>query len=152
VIVGWFADLCVADVAASREFYASLLGLDVAVDHGWYAELAHDGRVVLALVHDGHETVPPAAAGPARGLLVSFEVDDAAAVRTTARALGAPTILDLRTELGQKHLMVADPDGTIVDVIERVAMTASDRRRLASLRMRPSKRLEPPRAEPGAHL
>jgi catechol 2,3-dioxygenase-like lactoylglutathione lyase family enzyme len=135
MVTGWFADLCVADVVRSREFYARLLGLEVAVDHGWYVELADDeGRVVLALVEDGHETVPAASAGPPRGLLVSFEVDDATAVRATADELGAPTIVELRTELGQRHVMVADPDGTIVDVIERVPMTAADRRRLVALR------------------
>ena len=134
MVTGWFADLCVADVAASREFYVHLLGLGVAVDHGWYVELAHDGRVALALVEDGHETIPAASAGPPRGLLVSFEVDDAAAVRDRADELGAPTLVELCTELGQRHVMVADPDGTIVDVIERVPMTAADRRRLAALR------------------
>jgi catechol 2,3-dioxygenase-like lactoylglutathione lyase family enzyme len=135
MVTGWFADLCVTDVAASREFYVRLLGLDVAVDHGWYVELSDDlGRVVLALVEDGHETVPAASGGPPRGLLVSFEVDDAAAVRARADELEAPTVVELCTELGQRHVMMADPDGTIVDVIERVPMTAADLRRLAVLR------------------
>jgi catechol 2,3-dioxygenase-like lactoylglutathione lyase family enzyme len=148
VLAGWFADLCVADVRASRRFYERLLGLDVAVDHGWYVELAHAGRVVLALVD---ETVPPEAAGPPRGLLLSFEVDEAAVVEAAARQLGAPIVVELRTELGQRHLMVSDPDGTIIDVIQRVPLTAGDRRRLAVLRQ-PPKRLEPPRAEPGVGL
>jgi catechol 2,3-dioxygenase-like lactoylglutathione lyase family enzyme len=134
MVTGWFADLCVADVAASRDFYARLLGLEVGVDHGWYVELTQDGRVVLALVEDGHETVPAASAGPPRGLLVSFEVDDAATGRVRAGELGAPTVVELCTELGQRHVMVADPDGTIVDVIERVPMTAADVRRLVVLR------------------
>jgi catechol 2,3-dioxygenase-like lactoylglutathione lyase family enzyme len=134
VVTGWFADLCVADVAVSRRFYQRLLGLDVAVDHGWYVELSQDGRVALALVEDGHRTVPPAAAGPSRGLLVSFEVDDAAAAWARAVELGAPPVVALCTELGQRHAMVADPDGTVVDVIQRVPMTATDHRRLALLR------------------
>jgi hypothetical protein len=32
--------------------------------------------------------------------------------------------------------MVADPNGTVVDVIERVSLTTDDRRRLAALRRR----------------
>ena len=136
MVTGWFADLCVSDVAASRRFYTDLLDLEVDVDHGWYVELSHDGRVVLALVERGHQTVPAAAGHPPRGLLVSFEVDDAAAVGARAGALGAPTVVELCSELGQRHVMVADPDGTIVDVIERMPMTAADLRRLVGLRRR----------------
>ena len=40
-------------------------------------------------------------------------------------------LVDLVTELGQRHFMVADPDGAVVDVIERVALTDADLRRLA---------------------
>ena len=48
--------------------------------------------------------------------------------------MGAPIVLALRRELGQHHLMVADPDGTVVDIIERVPLDAQDRRRLAAYR------------------
>jgi catechol 2,3-dioxygenase-like lactoylglutathione lyase family enzyme len=136
MVTGWFADLCMSDVSASRRFYTDLLGLDATVDHGWYVELSQNGRVALALVEHGHETVPRAAGFPPRGLLVSFEVDDAAAVLARARELGAATVVELCTELGQRHVMVADPDGTIIDVIERVPMTAADLRRLVALRAR----------------
>jgi catechol 2,3-dioxygenase-like lactoylglutathione lyase family enzyme len=134
VLTGWFADLCVADVARSIAFYTALLDLDVLVDHGWYAELGADGRTALALVRRGHETVPPAAGGPARGLLVSFEVASLDSVVGRTERLGASVVWPLVTELGQRHLMVADPDGTIVDVIQRVPLTALDRRRLAAYR------------------
>jgi hypothetical protein len=40
-------------------------------------------------------------------------------------------LVDLVTELGQRHFMVADPDGAVVDVIQRVALTGADLRRLA---------------------
>ena len=132
--MGAFADLCVADVEASVDFYRRLLGLDVVVDHGWYAELGAGGRTLLALVASGHETVPPDAVAPARGLLVTFEVDDAGAVADVAAEMGCPIRWPLTVELGQRHVMVADPDGTIVDVVERVPMTAEDVRRLAGYR------------------
>jgi catechol 2,3-dioxygenase-like lactoylglutathione lyase family enzyme len=134
MVTGAFADLSVRDVARSVEFYVELLGLDVVVDHGWYVELGVGERVVLALVVSGHETVPRHADGPARGLLVSFEVDDAAAVADRCVALGCRVVAPLTDELGQRHVMVADPDGTIVDVIERIPLTAGDVRRLAQLR------------------
>jgi predicted enzyme related to lactoylglutathione lyase len=136
VVVGWFPDLCVADVAASRAFYVALVDLAVLVDHRWYVELGVGDRVALALVERGHDTLPGQAGGPPTGLLVSFEVDDVDDVATRATALHAPVVWPLTTELGQRHLMVADPDGTMVDVIQRVALRASDRRRLAGYRRR----------------
>ena len=132
--MGAFADLCVADVETSVAFYRRLLGLEVVVDHGWYAELGAGGRTLLAVVASGHETVPPDAVAPARGLLVTFEVDDAGAAADIAAGMGAPIRWPLTVELGQRHVMVADPDGTIVDVVERVSMTAEDVRRLAGYR------------------
>ena len=134
MVVGAFADLCVADVETSVAFYRRVLGLDVVVDHGWYAELGVGGRTMLAVVASGHETVPPEAVAPARGLLVTFEVEDAAAVADIAVEIGCPIRWPLTVELGQRHVMVTDPDGTIVDIVERVPMTAEDVRRLAVYR------------------
>ena len=134
MVTGAFADLCVADVGASIAFYCDLLGLTVRMDHGWYAELGTADRTLLALVQHGHETVPVGAGAPPRGVLVSFEVDDAAAVATRAAEMQAPSLLGLVRELGQRHFMVADPDGAVVDVIEPVPLTGPDLRRLAKLR------------------
>ncbi len=136
MVIGWFPDLCVADVAASQAFYVALVDLEVLVDHRWYVELGVGGRVALALVQRGHDTLPRQAGGPATGVLVSFEVDDVDGVAARAAMLRAPVIWPLTTELGQRHVMVADPDGTMVDVIQRVALRGPDRRRLAAYRRR----------------
>ena len=134
MVSGAFADLCVADVAVSVAFYRRLLGLAVRTDLGWYVEFGSGDRVVLALVQSGHATVPTVSAGPRRGLLVSFEVDDAAAIERVAREISCPFVHELTTALGQRHFMVLDPDGAVVDLIERVPITAEDRRRLARYR------------------
>src|SRR3954464_6597150 len=118
MVTGSFTHVCVADVGRSIVFYRALLDLAVLVAPRWYAELGRDGRTLLALVERGHETVPAAAGGPPRGVLVSFEVDDAAAAARQARAMAAPVVVALETELGQHHFMVLDPDGAVVDVIE----------------------------------
>lgn len=133
-VVGAFADLYVADVARSIAFYRSLLGLEVIVDHEWYAELGAGGRTLLALVQRGHPTVPAAAGSSPSGLLVSFEVTDARAVVERAGVHGLVPIVPLTDELGQRHVMVSDPDGAVVDVIERIPLSAADVRRLAHFR------------------
>ena len=134
MLTGSFPDLCVCDVSTSARFYQALLGLDVIADLGWYVELGVGSTVLLALVEAGHETVPSAAVGPPRGLLVSFETDDIEALIDQARATGATFVLEPARELGQYHFMVTDPDGAIVDVIERVPFDQADRRRLVAYR------------------
>jgi catechol 2,3-dioxygenase-like lactoylglutathione lyase family enzyme len=134
MVTGSFVDLCVGDVGTSVAWYRALLDLDVVVDHGWYAELGTATTTLIAFVRSGHETVPPAAGRRPDGLLVSFEVDDATSVATRARALRLDVVVELTVELGQRHLMVLDPDAAVVDVIERVPFQRHDLARLAALR------------------
>ena len=128
MVLGSFADLSVHDVEKSVAFYRSLLQLEVLVDHGWYAELGVDGRTLIAFVQSGHETVPAITATPPRGVLVSFEVESADAVYARVAALRCDVLVDLCNELGQRHFMVTDPDGAVIDVIERDASGAPLRR------------------------
>jgi catechol 2,3-dioxygenase-like lactoylglutathione lyase family enzyme len=58
------------------------------------------------------------------GSLVTVEVDDATALRTRAAELGAEVVLDLRDEpWGQRHFIVSDPDGLLVDVVQVIPPT-----------------------------
>ena len=133
-MISSFPDVCVRDVAASVDFYRALLDLEVLIDFGWYAEMGVDGRTMIAFVQGGHETVPAAAGGAPAGVLLSFVVDDVAATADRVEQVACPVVWPLTTELGQRHLMVTDPDGAVVDVIEHVPLTAADRRRLVELR------------------
>lgn len=143
MVTGSFPDLCVRDVAASVAWYRALLELDVVIDQGWYAELGVAGRTFVAFVEAEHETVPPRVGGGPGGILVSFEVDDATAVAARAGALGLDLVVELSVELGQRHFMTVDPDGAVVDVIERVPLQRHDRARLALLRRRHAEVAEP---------
>jgi catechol 2,3-dioxygenase-like lactoylglutathione lyase family enzyme len=134
MVIGSFPDVCVADVGQSVAFYRSLLGLDVIVDHGWYAELGIRGQTLLGLVQSDHETIPAAAQTSPRGVIVSFEVDNTDDVYAEATRLGCLELVNLASELGQRHFMVADPDGAVVDIIQRVPLSKVDLRRLAYYR------------------
>jgi len=111
-----------------------LLGLDVITDHGWYAELGADDRTMIAFVQRGHETTPAVASTDPRGVLLSFEVDDVGPVYDVAKRLGCEMLIDLAAELGQHHFMISDPDGAVVDVIQRIELTTADMRRLVRYR------------------
>jgi catechol 2,3-dioxygenase-like lactoylglutathione lyase family enzyme len=117
--------LIVDDLDASRRFYAELLDLDRAFASEWFTQLVSAGRDVaqIGFVARGHESIPAAFAGGA--LLVTVEVDDAAAVHARAQAAELPIELSLRDEdWGQRHFMTRDPNGIAVDVVEVIPVTA----------------------------
>jgi catechol 2,3-dioxygenase-like lactoylglutathione lyase family enzyme len=116
-----------ADPARTAAFYRELLELETTFDSGWYVSLAAPGGAPeLATVRHDHESIPAGfrTASPA-GTLVTVEVDDARAARARAAAMDAPVEMELRDEdWGQRHFMVRDPDGLLVDVIEPIRPSA----------------------------
>ena len=82
-----FPDITTEDVAAGRDFYIRLLGLDVAWESDWYVLLHGDGSTVqLAIVERSHDSVPAVHRRSASGVLITFEVDDATEVWKHARS------------------------------------------------------------------
>ncbi len=122
---GFYPVLGVADVAASRRFWVEHFGFAPVFAADWYVSLRR-GRHELAFVAADHPTVPAGFRTAARGLLLNVEVDDVDAEyeRLVTRG-GLRPELDLRTEdFGQRHFIVADPAGVLVDVITEVPASA----------------------------
>jgi uncharacterized glyoxalase superfamily protein PhnB len=117
---GFYPVLVVDDVAASHRFWVERFGFETVFAVDWYVSLRR-GRHEIAFVAAGHPTVPGARA-TARGLLLNVEVDDVDAEyeRLVTRG-GLRPELDLRSEdFGQRHFIVADPAGVLVDVITEI--------------------------------
>ncbi|WP_030792322.1 VOC family protein [Streptomyces sp. NRRL S-920] len=114
--------IATGDVAAARDFYTRYFGFEVTFEADWYVSLHRPDapQYELALLDHTHPTLPEGHRTPLRGgLLLNFEVDDADAEhhRLVAEA-GLPELLPLRTEeFGQRHFIVAAPDGVMIDVI-----------------------------------
>lgn len=109
----------------SRDFYVRLMGFEVTFEADWYVSLRRPGDppYELALLDPDHPTVPEGHRAPARGLLLNFEVADVDAEweRLVVRE-GLKPELELRSEdFGQRHFIVADPNGILVDVITPIA-------------------------------
>ncbi|MFJ3964796.1 VOC family protein [Streptomyces sp. NPDC090036] len=119
---GFYPVLATRDVAASRDFYTRHLGFEVTFQADWYVSLRRPDApsYELALLDHAHPTVPEGHRLALRGgLLLNFEVDDVDSEyqRLVAEA-GLPEVLPLRTEeFGQRHFIVAAPDGVLIDVI-----------------------------------
>ena len=111
--------LMTSDVAATSAFYREHFGFEVTCEADWYVSLKRD-RWELAVLDTTHETVPAAYRGPvAGGVLINFEVDDVDA-EWARLVTGGPldALLEIRSEdFGQRHFIVAGPDGVLIDVI-----------------------------------
>ncbi|AUH42342.1 VOC family protein [Streptomyces sp. CMB-StM0423] len=111
----------------SRDFYVRLMGFEVTFEADWYVSLRRPGDPAyeLALLDPEHPTVPEGYRAAVRGLLLNFEVADVDAEweRLVVRE-GLRPELELRSEdFGQRHFIVADPNGILIDVITPIAPT-----------------------------
>ena len=111
--------LQVRDVAATSRFYSTHLGFQPVFESDWYVQLRGGARGhELAIIAYDHETIPEPGRQPTSGLILSFEVADAAADAARLAEAGVAIIQPLRDEVfGQRHVIVADPNGILIDVI-----------------------------------
>ncbi len=116
--------VCTADLAASKDFYVRLFGYEVTFESDWYVSLRR-GPYELALLDHEHPTLPAAYRRPVAGLLLNFEVADVDAEweRLVVREGLAPELTLRDEDFGQRHFIVADPNGVLVDVITPIAPT-----------------------------
>lgn len=114
------------DVAAATAFYRDALGFEVTYESDWYVSLRL-GTFELAVLAYQHETIPADYRALPQGVILNLEVDDVDAVhdRLTGKA-GLEPLLTLRNEdFGQRHFIVAAPDGVLLDVIQPIAPSAA---------------------------
>lgn len=103
-------------VPAVRDFYATLFGLSVAMDHGWFMTLATDGGAApqIGIASEGGSGTPVPA--------ISIEVDDVDAAHARAMAMAAEIVYALTDEpWGVRRFFVRDPAGTLVNVLSHRA-------------------------------
>ncbi|MEU3305004.1 VOC family protein [Streptomyces sp. NPDC006678] len=128
-LTSFYPVLCTERLGESVAFYSTLFGFETTFACDWYVSLRRPEppHYELALVAAEHETVPEAFRRPAQGLLLNFEVADVDAeyARLVTDA-GLKTELPLRSEsFGQRHFIVAAPDGVLIDVITPIAPTGA---------------------------
>ena len=112
-------------VTETAAFYRDLFGFETTFDAGWYVSLKNDEGehpFELAVLQFDHETVPEGFRSRAQGVLINLEVDDATAAYERIQPLpGIRIAKELRDEeFGQRHFILVDPSGTLVDVIENI--------------------------------
>ncbi|WP_370979707.1 VOC family protein [Agaribacterium sp. ZY112] len=114
-----FPDICSKNLLESKAFYISLLGFEVIFEIDWYIQLQSPRiePIQIAFVDINHSSVPKEHQKIPQGVVVTVELDDVDAVYQKALALKLPVIVELcDEEWGQRHFMVEDPNGLLVDV------------------------------------
>ncbi len=117
--------LMTTDVATTARFYQDHFAFTVTFQSDWYVSMIRDSWE-LAILDARHETVPETHRGlPATGLLVNLEVNDVDAEFARLVTEGPlEAVLPIRSEaFGQRHFIVAGPDGVLVDVITPIEPT-----------------------------
>jgi catechol 2,3-dioxygenase-like lactoylglutathione lyase family enzyme len=118
-----FPVVSTVDLDRCRDFYCWLLGFDVLFESGWYTALGSrpDHIHQIAFVRADHDSVPGALGRSPAGVLVTVQVDDAGAVHDRARQGELDVVWPLRDEpFGQRHFVVRDPSGAMVDVVQPI--------------------------------
>ncbi|MEV4360824.1 VOC family protein [Nonomuraea sp. NPDC051941] len=127
-LTSFYPVICTARLQESRDFYTGLLGFETTFEADWYVSLRRPGTpsYELALLDHTHPTLPEAYRVPVRGLLLNFEVADVDAEwERLVVGAGLTAELALRSEdFGQRHFIVADPNGVLIDVITPIAPSA----------------------------
>ena len=122
-LTSFYPVLATESLAESRDFYTEHLGFEITFEADWYVSLRRpDTGHELALLDPTHPTIPDGYGQPVAGLLLNFEVDDVEAEyeRLVVRA-GLEPKLEIRSEeFGQRHFIVADPSGVLIDVITEI--------------------------------
>jgi uncharacterized glyoxalase superfamily protein PhnB len=117
----YYPVLCVNDVAETANFYKQHFNFEAAFENEWYVHLRMKDtpEVNLAIVDGNHESVPAEWRRTVQGVLINFELEEVDAFYAELKASGLEMLLDLRDEpWGQRHFIVNDPAGTMIDVIK----------------------------------
>jgi uncharacterized glyoxalase superfamily protein PhnB len=76
-----------------------------------------DAQLQIGIVSRDHEFAPKEFQQPARGVIISAQVEDADAAHAAALKGGFRVAHELRNEsFGMRRFMVADPNGLLVNI------------------------------------
>ena len=126
-ITSYYPVIMTGDVKGTAEFYMRHLRFEALFSSDWYVHLQStlDERVTLAVLDGTHHTIPESGRGTVAGLLLNVEVEDPDALHAEFQAAGLPILKAICDEdFGQRHFIIADPNGVLIDVIKPIPPTA----------------------------
>jgi uncharacterized glyoxalase superfamily protein PhnB len=126
--IQYYPVLMTDHVETTACFYERHFHFSRQFSNDWYVHLQSmdDPAVNLAILDGDHASIPMCArGGRSSGLLLNFEVPDVDSEYARAQAEGLDVQLTLRDEaFGQRHFIVRDPNGVLIDVIQPIPPSA----------------------------
>lgn len=115
-----------------QTYYQAHFGFEtVFYEPGFYLHLLNPGSgVQLGFLVPDHASQPPflRALATHEGMVVSFEVSDARAAFTSAQQENLDIAMDYKEEAwGQRHFIVRDPQGLLIDIVEHTQQDNADK-------------------------
>lgn len=124
-ITAMFPVYVTEDLDSLKDFYHRAFGFQaVFYDKDFYLHLLHpQSGVQLGFLVPDHPTQPFFLHQQANkdGQVITFEVSNAAQAFEEAKSSQLPLAMDYKEESwGQKHFMVYDPQGFVIDIVEHM--------------------------------
>lgn len=120
-ILSSYPVICTENVREASSFYKDNFGFITAFDSDWYVSLKTSGDTLfeLAFLDHNHPTIPEGFRKKTVGVIINLEVEDAEREYTRISERKLDIIQPLKEEdFGQKHFILMDPAGNLIDVIE----------------------------------
>ncbi|WP_025027783.1 VOC family protein [Caldalkalibacillus mannanilyticus] len=110
------------------DFYISIFNFETTFNSDWYISLVlkqEDKQFELAILDYQHETIPEVYRKKAGGFLINLEVENAMELyEALVKENKVSIVKNLKDEdFGQRHFIITDPAGILIDVIENIPPT-----------------------------
>jgi len=106
-----------------RDFYTTFFNFKIVFEADWYIHLRHESGTELAVMLPRLDNQPSIIHAPynGEGVIYSFEAEDAQTEYERLTGLGVTMSYDLKDEeWGQRHFMVKDPAGVVIDIVQHL--------------------------------
>ena len=119
-------------LAEARDFYVEHLGFEVVFDSGWFLQL-HAPRegggkpIELAFMQPNQQSQPSPlhSAFNGVGVILTLEVEEVDPLYDRVLSADCEIIVELKDEpWGQRHFLVRDPAGNLLDVVKQIPPSA----------------------------
>lgn len=105
----------------TADFYKTYFAFEEVFTSDWYIQLAHKNGAEIAVMLPNQQNQPAFLhdAHNGKGMVFTFETEDAAAIYNDLKAKDAPLVYELKDEeWGQRHFILQDPAGVYVDIVQ----------------------------------
>lgn len=112
-------------IKESKDFYMKYFNFELTFENDWYISLKSEDNIELAIINSAHSTIPEKFRNLSQGIILNIEVDN---VNNEYKKListnNLPVISDIKDEeFGQRHFIIEDPNGILIDIIEVIPPT-----------------------------